>query len=56
MRGTMSKQTVELIASGYEWVCSKCAADNKEIETAIDVTCKDCGTLFEVSDYHHATP
>ena len=45
---------VELIASGYEWVCTKCEAFNKEIEITSFVKCVDCGKKFEVCDYEHA--
>lgn len=46
--------SVELIASGYEWMCPECAAYNQEIEVVETVTCVECKTTFEVEDYEHA--
>lgn len=48
------KDTVELIASGYEWVCPKCKAFKKEIEITEEVFCNNCMTRFVVDNYHHA--
>ena len=48
-------QTIELIASGYEWICPVCENFQKEIETSCKVTCKKCNRTFEVSNIHHAT-
>lgn len=49
-------ETVDLIASGYEFVCPYCDALNKLIEVPSDliVRCKKCGKRANVSDYHHA--
>ena len=49
-------QTVELIASGYEWECPECEFLNKEIEITLTVTCEHCQEKFEVDVYgaHHA--
>lgn len=46
--------SVDLIASGYEWICPKCDTLNKEIETSERVTCSSCGASWPVSDYYHA--
>lgn len=46
---------VDLIASGYEWVCPKCDTLRHEIEVTETVTCEDCHITYKVSDYHHAT-
>lgn len=46
--------TVDLIASGYQWICPKCKTHNKEIEITEEVTCENCDTKFELGDYHHA--
>jgi hypothetical protein len=46
--------SVQLIASGYEWICPKCDTLNHEIETTETVECDECETTFEVEDYHHA--
>jgi len=50
----MINQTVELIASGYEWVCLSCDRLNHEIELSEEVTCRECGSKYEVIDFHHA--
>jgi len=49
-------ESVELIASGYEWTCPACDHFNKVVETSETVTCNKCGKEFEVADYHHANP
>lgn len=48
--------SVEIIASGYEWTCPNCEHFNHEIEVPKDehVTCPSCHHTFEVSEYHHA--
>lgn len=50
----MGMKTVELIASGYEWMCPECKKMYKEIEVPEFVECKKCGKLFKVEDYYHA--
>jgi len=47
-------EQVELIASGYEWICPHCEAFNAEIEVTEQVTCRSCRFTFEVEDYYHA--
>jgi len=47
-------QSVELIASGYEWVCPKCGMLNHEIEVTPIVICPFCQERCEVAEYHHA--
>ncbi len=49
-------QAVELIASGYEWICPACDTTGHEIEVVAKVICKKCKREWEVGDYHHATP
>jgi DNA-directed RNA polymerase subunit RPC12/RpoP len=46
--------TVDLIASGYEWTCPKCETLNEEIEVTEKVSCRNCGRIFKVQDYQHA--
>jgi phage FluMu protein Com len=46
--------SVELIASGYEWECPKCKVLNTEIEVTEKVKCSSCKVEFEVEDYYHA--
>lgn len=45
---------VDLIASGYEWVCPKCDCENREIEVSESVTCDECESVWQVADYNHA--
>lgn len=42
---------VELIASGYEWECPECYTLNHEIEITESVTCTQCRTKYDVSNY-----
>jgi len=45
---------VDLIASGYEWICPKCDTFNTEIEITEKVTCPECGATWETGECHHA--
>jgi hypothetical protein len=47
-------ESVDLIASGYEWLCPKCDVVNTEIEVVKEVTCKSCWTTYDVESYQHA--
>lgn len=47
-------ETVDLIASGYEWTCPNCDDLNKEIGIAETVTCNNCNAAFEVAQTDHA--
>jgi len=47
---------VDMIASGYEWICLNCENMQKEIEVLESVTCKECGCSFSLGDYEHALP
>lgn len=49
-------ETVDLIASGYEWECPSCGHHNKEIEATEFVTCKrqSCQQKFEANPPEHA--
>jgi DNA-directed RNA polymerase subunit RPC12/RpoP len=47
-------ETVDLIASGYEWSCPKCGELNREIEITENVKCSKCGGEFEVGEVNHA--
>ena len=47
-------ESVELIASGYEWICPNCDCNNHEIGVEEMVVCKDCEEQFEVKEYYHA--
>ena len=47
---------VDIIASGYEWICPKgeCANYNTEIEVRPYYYCGACGLKVEVGDHLHA--
>jgi len=46
--------SVDLIASGYEWTCEHCNSLNKEIEITGTVICKKCCEEYFVSNIEHA--
>lgn len=46
-------ETVDIIASGYEWTCPHCDFLNKIIEIKPIVACLACFENFE-TDEHHA--
>jgi len=48
------EESVELIASGYEWTCPNCDKLNEEIEILVKVKCVVCGREFEVENADHA--
>ena len=45
---------VDVIASGYEWVCPVCGELNKEIEYLENYTCGRCKKNVETSPPEHA--
>ena len=47
-------EPVDLIASGYEWICGNCGTMNTEIEIYESVGCNDCGATFYTGDAEHA--
>ena len=47
-------EEVELIASGYEWVCPNCDTYVEEIEILKFVLCPECEKEFGVFEYYHA--
>lgn len=47
-------ERVDLIASGYEWICPNCEKYNREIESKEHVTCGQCGKTFETNPPEHA--
>ena len=53
-------ETVELIASGYEWICPFCYDEGNpdctqhEIEITDTVTCRTCDEVFRTDEIHHA--
>lgn len=46
--------SVDIIASGYEWVCLNCDLLNKEIGFGESVTCSKCGNSFTTRSPEHA--
>jgi len=49
-------ERIELIASGYEWICLKCQMLNKiyEIPKQDIIECPFCNTKFKIEDFFHA--
>jgi len=47
-------ETVDVIASGYEWECPHCETLNNEIELTETVMCSNCYKHFNITDFHHA--
>lgn len=45
---------VDLIASGYEWICPNCENLNNEIEVTLEVRCSDCKRTFRTHPPEHA--
>ena len=50
----MEMKKVDIIASGYEWICLECGHYEKEYETKTIVKCRACGTEFETNLPEHA--
>ena len=50
----VENQKVDIIASGYEWVCPICNILNKEIEYSAVVQCGDCEKKFNTYPPEHA--
>ncbi len=52
--GTLDmSETVDLIASGYEWICPKCEHFNTEIEITTQVKCNQCERVFLTNPAEH---
>lgn len=60
MPESTENETVDLIASGYEWTCPYCDHDNREgwipcVGSAIgEVKCVNCKEVFDIGSYDHA--
>ena len=56
MKVRCKMDSVDIIASGYEWVCPVCNRLNREIEITETVTCcgADCREEFEANPPEHA--
>ena len=50
----MKEESVELIASGYEWTCPHCDHLNNEIEIPEKVIYSKCKREYEVENADHA--
>jgi hypothetical protein len=46
-------EAVDLMASGYEWVCPACKRLNLEIEHSTVVKCQKCEKLYETNPPQH---
>lgn len=49
-------EAVDIIASGYEWICSKCETLNRFMEIPSDayMQCGECGNIDLAGDAEHA--
>lgn len=47
-------RVVDIIASGYEWVCPDCETFVREIGLTETVECPCCGAKFETAPSEHA--
>lgn len=47
------RESISLIASGYDWHCPYCGADNHVIESASEVTCVRCKRTHGVDSAEH---
>lgn len=45
---------VDIIVSGYEWICPNCEKHNQEIEINTIVTCRECFMAFQANSPEHA--
>ena len=45
---------VDLIASGYEFICPSCNGFNTEMGIKEIVTCEFCNKSYETREIHHA--
>ncbi len=52
--GNNISEQVDVIASGYEWVCPACSKLNNEIEVKQTVICRDCKRAFSTRPPEHA--
>ena len=46
--------SVDLIASCYEWICPACGELNHEIEATGEVACSHCQSEYEANPPEHA--
>ncbi|KKN19124.1 hypothetical protein LCGC14_0948800 [marine sediment metagenome] len=49
-----TEKSVDIIASGYEWICPACKRYNTEIEVLEIVECSRCKNWFNTNLPEHA--
>ena len=56
-----NRETVHVVASGYDWECPECDEEQHEDdvptfhdEGIYDLTCQSCGANFTLGDVAHA--
>ena len=56
MANTVTRESVDIIASGYEWICPHCDTLNKlsEYPSSQIVVCEQCGETCEAELPEHA--
>lgn len=55
------RETIDVVASGYDWVCTECNHENQEQSVsmnhgwnpALDLTCQYCGANFNLGNVDH---
>lgn len=56
----MAKETVEMVAAGYEWICPECDRENTEPTIPVignsigELICQGCKTTFNCGVCRHA--
>ena len=50
----MANEIVDIIASGYEWICPKCETLNRHCEYTEIVECVNCGKQYNTAPPEHA--
>ncbi len=50
----MQEEIVDIIASGYEWICPNCDKLNRTIEYLLVVTCNECYCSYQTDLPEHA--
>ena len=50
------RDTVDLVASGYEWLCPQCEEVQEEpiVPETDDLTCQSCGANYIKGNINHA--
>jgi uncharacterized Zn-finger protein len=52
--GEIIGDEIDVIASGYEWLCPYCSNMNKLYEAREKAYCSGCGKLFKLASPEHA--